>query len=498
MPQQRTYLNILIIISSLYILSIVIFLQYINPCLYEIDGYYHIRVPYFIRESGLRYNFPWAQFSTFKNCYSDKEFLFHILILPFTFIGKDFHTQARISIIFFALLLLFTFIFVQKKYVSKPILTLSILSLSLSILFLTYINYLRPKTLTITLILILLYLLIEKKWLGVFIICLLYPLTHISFPIAIILGIGVETMRYLYNKEFYIRNPLYSLLGISIGIFLHPNFPNNFGSLHFNAILVPWNTIFGNLHLDYGVEWNPTNTKIVITDFLLLFVGLFFAIIFLITKKTKIGFHTIAFFFATSFFSSLSMFSLCYWYFTYPVGLIFLSMFFSDYLRDKSNLIKNIFLCAIGIVLILKAFIIKKQDSIPVEFIGHIERNSHYESMANWMNEHIPPGEIIYHTSWSDSPYFICLNPKDYYLTMLDPIYMYYYSSNIYNLYNNLSNGFCDKPARILRKVFKSRYGYTHRSYGLYNQIKNHKGFKILFEDDYGAIFKLLGPKDEK
>lgn len=489
--------RILIITGILFTLSIVSFLQFINPYLYECDGYYHIRAPYFIREFGLKYDFKWAQFSTFKKFFSDKELLFHILTLPFTFFKSDIHLQAKIAIIFFSLLFLGTFTFIQNRYVSKSILTLSILSLPLSTLFLIYINYLRPKTLAIIFLLFLFYFLINKKLLGIFLISILYALSHISFPMAIILATGIEFLRYIYNKEFYIKNLLFLIVGMYIGVFIHPNFPNNIISIHLNAIMVPWNTMFGNLHLDYGMEWNPANTQVVVLDFLILFIGLFLATIVLITKRPKVEFHTATFFLATGFFFFLSMFSNAYWYFTYPIGLIFLSMFFSDYIKDKSTPARNIIIAAIGIVIILKASLIKIQDRISNEFTGHIEWNSHYERMANWMNKHIPPGEIIYHTSWSDSPYFICLNPKDYYLTMLDPIYMYYYSPEIYNLYNNLSQGYCDKPAKMLKKIFKARYGYTGKGYGLYNQIKNHKGAKILFEDEYGTIFQLVKNKKE-
>lgn len=484
--------NIAVFLCLVFAITIIVFLQCINPFLYDCDGYYHIKAPYFIREFGLKHDFPWAQFSTFKKCFSDKELLFHLLILPFTYIGKDFHMQARFSVIFFVILFFITFIFIQKKYVLKPILCLSVLSLPLSMLFLAYINYLRPKTLAVTFILILIYFLIEKRWIGVFIISIIYSLTHISFVLAIALALGIEILRYIYKREFYVRNLLYSLLGIAIGIFIHPNFPNNFVSFHLNAILVPWNTMLGNLALNYGLEWNPANTKIILLDFLPFFAGLFFSFLILLLKRINIGFHTIAFFFSSCFFVFLSMFSICYWYFMYPLGIIFLAMFFSDILKGKNLRLKIIFLWAAGTILIAQAFLILKNDSIKNESTGKMTMNSHYERIADWMNKHIPAGEIIYHTSWSDSPYFICLNPKDYYLTMLDPIYMYYYDKNLYNLYNNLSNGLCNKPAKMLKKYFKSKYGYTGKGYGLYNQIKNSKSFKILFEDDYGAIFQLV------
>lgn len=484
--------------SFIFILFILSSLQFLNPYLYEVDGYYHIKVPNLIHESGVHYKFPWAKFSTFNKCYADKEFLFHLLLVPFTFFSKNIHTQARMGVIFFASILLVTFILAQKRFTLKPLLILSLISLPTSILCLSYLNYLRPKTLTISLLILLLYCLIEKKWICVFILSILYPLTHISFPMGIVLAFGIEIFRYLYNKEFFFRNPLYTALGMAIGIFLHPNFPNNLLSLHLNAILVPWNNMFGDLRLNYGVEWNPAPTRIVILDFPILFIGLFFFVTILLTKRVNLQFHTIGFFFATSFFSSLSMFSNCYWYFTYPIGLIFLSMFFSDYLRDKSKWVRIIFICITGSILIWRTYEIKRHDIIANEFTGHIDRNGHYERMAYWMDKLIPPGEIIYHTSWSDSPYFICLNPKDYYLTMLDPIYMYYYNKDIYNLYNNLSCGFTKTPVKFLRRIFKSKFVYTGRNYGLYKQLKTHKNVKLLVEDEYGAIFKLLVTKDEK
>lgn len=251
-------------------------------------------------------------------------------------------------------------------------------------------------------------------------------------------------------------------------------------------------TIFRKLQLAYGAEWYPVDTRLVMLDFAAIFVGIFFVIVFLMTKRPKVGFHTIAFFFATSLFLALSMVSVTYWYFTYPVGLVFLIMFFSDYCKKENFLTKQSFICVIGIILILKAFIIKEQDSISKRFIWHIKRNLHYERIADWMNRHIPSGEIIYHTSWSDSPYFIGLNPKNYYLTVLDPVYMYCYDKEIYKLYNNLSNGLCNNPADILKKAFKTRYGYVEKRYRLYDQIKNDREFNILFDDDRGAIFQLI------
>lgn len=120
--------------------------------------------------------------------------------------------------------------------------------------------------------------------------------------------------------------------------------------------------------------------------------------------------------------------------------------------------------------------------------------NTHYEDTARWMNRNIPAGEIIYHASWSDSPYFICLNPKNNYLVVLDPIYMFYRYPTLYKIYEDLRYGKIKKPYRIIKKMFKAKYGYTSKlNTGLFYQInKDKKHFKILYEDNMGIVFKVM------
>ena len=166
-------------------------------------------------------------------------------------------------------------------------------------------------------------------------------------------------------------------------------------------------------------------------------------------------------------------------------------MFFSDFLKKNPLFPRKVFIIIAGSILILETFLIYKFDRFSDEVSGNLEVNSHYELMGNWMAKHIPPEKTIFHSGWSDSPYFICFNPKDYYLVVLDPIYMYHYSPEIYEAYNNLSNGWFENPYDVLNETFKAEYGYVNKGYGLYNQMKENDKFKILFEDPFGAIFQL-------
>ena len=112
---------------------------------------------------------------------------------------------------------------------------------------------------------------------------------------------------------------------------------------------------------------------------------------------------------------------------------------------------------------------------------------------GNWMKRNIPAGEVIFHANWSDSQYFIGLNPKDDYFVTLDPIYMYYWHPDKYQLYRNIAFGSTDDPYSLLKNEFSVNYGYAGKDYfsGLINQIRQDQRFEVLAEDGMGVIFKL-------
>jgi hypothetical protein len=120
---------------------------------------------------------------------------------------------------------------------------------------------------------------------------------------------------------------------------------------------------------------------------------------------------------------------------------------------------------------------------------------THYENTALWMKKNIPPSETIYHLYWDESPYFICLNPKDNYISVLDPIYMYYSYPDVFKINQELQKGSMPNPHEIIRVVFGAKYGYIHKKYAkpLYDQIqKDPRHFKIIFNDNQGIVFEIL------
>ncbi|MFH1768741.1 MAG: hypothetical protein ABH858_06250 [Candidatus Omnitrophota bacterium] len=471
-----------------------IFLQFFTPTLYGADGYYHIAASRFLKDYGPQNSFRWAQLSTFRDFFSDKDFLFHLLSIPALYLSKNIIIAAKYAVIFYNLIFLLAYMFVLRKYLSSFLAACFMILPFFSSTFTIYFLYLRPATLANILTILGIYFLIQKKWLPLFVISILYPLSHISFFTLIFLALLCETIRYLINKEFFSRNLSVVIIGCILGCLIHPNNPNNWLSLYLNGIVVPFYSIMEK-GIQLGAEFTTPNLKNVFLSNIAVFFTLFVTIWITFLTKPNLTLPTFVWWGCSNIYLILACLGNRYWYTANILFFIFFASYLNDYFREKTINHKvrqiRIFLFAYFLISIASLKLFLFQFGIIVTRSGTI--NAHYEKVAAWMNKNIPAGETIYHAYWSDSPYFICLNPKNNYLVVLDPIYMFYPYPREYVVYRSLNEGKIAKPYYALKKIFQTMYGYTAKTVPLYKQIdKDKEHFDVVYEDTHGVIFHVI------
>ena len=182
---SKLFYSLSLILVFLLGIGLIASTQFSIPTLFGADGYLHIRMAEIIRESGPIKDFHWARFSVFSSYFSDKDFLYHVALIPFTFFS-DIFFGAKVASLFFAVLFLFIFFFILQKYTISPLVPLTLLALFLSSYFPQIFFRPRPMIFVISLTLIALYFLIEKKLWGVFVITLIYSLSHVSGPFILL------------------------------------------------------------------------------------------------------------------------------------------------------------------------------------------------------------------------------------------------------------------------------------------------------------------------
>ena len=476
---------ILILIAGIFA---IFFIQFLTPTLYGADGYLHIRMAEFLKEFGPRYDFHWARYSTFNERFSDKDFLFHSFLIPFTFF-KNIFFGAKLGAATFASLLLLVFALMLNKYSNKLIFPFFILAFFFSDMFLQAISRPRPISLVILVSLLAMHFMIQKKHRMIFAIALLYSLGHITSPLIILYALIVETVRYLDKKEFYAKTILAAFLGVLLGFIVHPNVPNNFIVFYLNSILVPLYTIKTGV-LELGAEFFPLNTRQFLLNYPVIVIGVISIIYIAVSKRSKTKFHTNVFLALSAFFFVLSFICRRYLGHGYLIMLLAFASYVSDALPDLKITTKK---AAILIFPLLLLITFNSYKNVRYNALVSNVVNTHYEQAGKWMDANIPEGELIFHANWSDSQYFIGLNPKNDYFVTLDPVYMHNWNPKLYKLYRDVSFGRTQDPYAILKDTFKVKYGYISRNYfsGLIDQIRVDPKFTILAEDSLGVIFSL-------
>lgn len=471
-----------------------VFLQFVSPVLYEVDGYYHIAVSNFIKVQGAHYQFHWAQVSTFKNYYSDKDLLFHLTLIPFLYLWDNLIVAGKIAVIFYNIVFFLVYLYVLKKYLPNFLVACLLILPVLSSNFCVYSLWLRPAVLANILTLLSVYFIINKRWFWLLIVSVLYPLTHLSFYMGIIFAVIAEIIRKLANREFCVRNIYAVLLGNLVGLLIHPNFPNNLLSFYLNGILVPFYAFAGS-NIILGREFYSSSAKFIFTQNFNIFITLNIVLLILFFRKFKLNFPTFVWWSCTNIYLAFSFISDRHFYTTNVLCFIFFASFLNDWLAKSewSQVLKKL---RIFIGLYVAAILLFFPANIKV-LAANIKKdsmiNTHYENVAKWMRRNIPIGQTIFHAYGSDSSYFICLNPKNNYLYFLDPIYMFTYNPEAYVLYLRLREGSVLKPFELIRGLYKSDYGYTRKELPLFKQISSDsKNFKILYEDEFGIVFKIV------
>ncbi len=480
-----------ITLFALIVLSVIF--QYISPTLYGIDGYYHIKLSSLIRTNGFFRNFWWARFSVLAKYFGDKDLTLHIIAIPFTYLG-NLKVAAKATIVFLNILLLLSLAFVIRKYLSYSLTAIFIFLPFLIPYFLLYYVKLRPTNVVTIINILAITFLMEKKWKMVFLLSLIYPLSHISFPLIIFFAILCEVVRYLYCKDFFLRNIYAAVLGVSIGCVFHPYFPNNLLVFYLNAVLVPF-YMFLDKKIPFGGELLPVSTKIVLSFNFFAIALLIIAVWHKMINKLRLSFSTIFLFAVTNFYILMGCVSVRFWY---PAD-IFIVIFTASYLKDfleqhkvtitprKQRILITLFICSVIVLWGLAA------SRLLHYFIADASRNTHYELVGKWMKKNIPPKETVYHAYFSDSPYFFYMNPKNRYILMLDPIFMIYYNKRLYNIYRDIADGQYKNPQLMIKEYFSASYGYTRKNANFYSMnIKSNPHFKILYEDKRGVVFKIV------
>jgi len=476
-------------------------IEFAGPAILDNDGYYHIKWSKILRESAPHLPpFKSLPLTTLEeDGYVDHHFLFHVLLMPFTF--GDLRVGAKLAAAVFSSVAL-TSLFALLVVYNVPYRWLWLAPLVLSSEpFLYRMSMTRAPSLSLALVAIGSYLVLRRKaiWFGVlsFIFVWLYSL----FPLMLGVAAAYSVAVYLANRRIDLWGLLTSFLGICAGLVLNPYFPMNITLLKEHVLM----KMTGTYSVDVGVEWYPYETWVILGSSAVAF-AIYAAALIAFDFRKRIQDVKPLFFLIVSGAMLLMAFKsrrfIEYWP---PFAIIFAAFTMSSVNRDalrqwcartRDRAIAAIAAAAaaVALVAVMTANLVEAGKDMASE-----QDPFAYRGASEWLAANTPPGSMVFNTDWDDFPMLFYYNDQNTYIVGLDPTYLYDRDHDLWNVYARVTLGQEDDPAPIIRDRFGAEYVFTDNEHSDFLDVADGTGdFETVYSDKYTKVLRVRRPEEPK
>ena len=524
--QSETAIRILQLAVGVIVITLIFWkLQFSTSsiCCGDFDGYYHIKWSRTLWESikagKLVPTFPWLPLTTLNpKDYVDHHWLFHIIQIPFAEF-RDPRLGAKIASLVFGSLAVFSCYWFLIKYRIRYVLVWLVALLACSAPFLFRLNMAKAPPLAIIFLVVAIHCLFKKKYWPLLPLAFVFTLTYDMF-VLLLLAVALWVTVIGWTERRFEWRPLVWVVGGTVaGLVINPYFPHNLQLLSEHIRI----KITGSDYdVKVGSEWYPYDSWEFIGNSLVACVSMVVGYVAFDAGERKRTHHPLFFLlFSTAllimnarwkriaeywppFAVMFAAFSLQPWIegtrsilTRLPSDILAeLEPFLDrvepprpDYYGLIRTVIAGVIACVISVVLFfnLKA---------TVKEIGTSEPHKFYEAGAKWLRSNVPPREIVFNTDWDDFPRLFYFDETHYYVSGLDPSYLYDRDPVLSRLYERITLGKEDDPAPLIRDRFGARYVFTDNNHHDFVATANASGwFEIVYEDEYCMIFHILDEK---
>ena len=395
-----------------------------SPLIYDADSYYHLAIARGYAEEGLFDQLQWVRFGLLAEQFGDKEVLFHVALVPFaSWMEPSFGGRLALALLGAGVLATIGFLSLRAIGPWGVIIPLWLVVGSME--FTWRLVRLRPELASIIVLLLALWAAVQKRYLLLGLLSLVYALTYT----AIHAYLGIFFLVFLGHawalRRWDWKLCLYPFLGAGLGMLVHPQFPNNLVVWWYQS--VEYFRFKGTL--DIGTEIEPMRTDLV----LLLNLGWLLGLLILWRaaeeKSPKRGIEaSLTFGMAASAFGVLylmmSRFSL------YFVALTTVWLLFE--IRRQGRVVsKRVRLPWRGQLPLAAAWVVCLLVCLPVasyELGRYRSRNSPGPDNARIVDRQefsaALPQEARVANPWRSTPIYMYWAPQGRYLNVLDPVFL--------------------------------------------------------------------------
>jgi hypothetical protein len=450
-------------------------LQFSLPsiCCGDFDGYYHIKWSQLLWQ-GLRSGhfppaFTWLPLTTLNaSQYADQHFLFHVLLIPFTWFS-DLRLGAKVAAALFGGTAVFSIYWLIVRYrIRYPLLWLLAL-LGCSWFFYARLNMTKAQSISILFIVAGIYLLFERKyaWLGPT--AFLYVWTYNLFVMLGALVVIWAAVLWWSERRIEWRPLLWTGLGMVAGFIVNPYFPHDV-SLFFEHLIAKSGS--ASMQAGVGFEWYSLtswlflNSSVVACASMAVGYVAFGYVLSSSPDKIRVQ-RPLLFLVFSSFLLVIALRSNRFMEYWPPFAVLFAAFtvqaaWDSKPDRESPQSLQSVPKAgALGralfvglIVLLLGADLVYNLHTTRMKITSVTKDPDHYREGTAWMLANVAPGSLIYDVNWSDFPKLFFYDTIHNYVAGLDAIYLQDKHPELIRLNDRLSSGQEQDPAAAIRSLF--------------------------------------------
>lgn len=494
-PRQRKRISpyvepLLVVAFNLGILSLI---QFSKSLTVGLDGLSHIKVAHLMGQHGFLHEFPWLRYTVLREPFVDLQWLFHLLLVPFT-LGDLTRGGLAAAVLFAALPVIgFHLILRDMDVAIRPAFTLLLLATpGLLKRFLLG----RAEPLSLLVLLVGFHLLRTGRHRHLAVLAMVYVWLYTAFPMLLVMCVIDLVARKYIEGRWEFKPVMYCLAGITAGLVINPYFPHNLSIIQLQVFRVP--TLSGAI-VSEGAEWDALNPWMLVREsFPAVTVGIL-CILLSFTHRERLNRSTLTLLLLTLAFSVLTLRSSRF--LTYLVPFILLTAAVAaDGLLKREWERRTGSDAAIGIaaftVLALMPLI---YNAIAVQ--GYVVKMENdyaflkYAPCTQWLIGNSPEGSTVF-AYWDEFPPLFFLDHHNTYISGWDNLFMEAYDHDLLELYLRVNHGQETDPLPIIRDRFDSRYvfiSFTHiMQRPFYDIMVSDPRFVERVDTERCAVFELV------
>lgn len=498
----------------------------------ERDGFYHARYSQMVPERGLSREFRWMQFTSWRDEFCDKDFLYHVFLAPFCSDAKEPLPGAKYATVLLLLAALGALYFVLRAWRAPFALVWVALLAVGSADFLDRMMMVRSHCLSVVLMIVCTHVILKRRWWPCCALAFIYAWSY-SSPIAMLIAAcAIEFGRFLIERDWRaaVRMPAATFLGLIAGLAIHPYTPHSLTSMWMFFHII-WSGQTGS-PVELGSEFRHLTldsafTVSIGTTAATLFACIGAVILFFSRKDAKeqrtqsggglssetAGVVMLAAAWFVSIFVSFQRFI----EYAAPLGCLAGGLVLRDLLADLPPLAqlkemrRTAVLAACGaavmvltalhaytaheVALVELAQLQKyaKKDEPRDESIKRWYRGRFFDGAAEFMRKNFAPQSLVVNFHWDDFPELYYAAPEMNYLVGLDPTFMRLKYPEKAEALEAMRTKKAPFSFQKLREMFGADYViFVKRRAAMYDELKTDQArARILFSDDGAVIYSL-------